>query len=61
MQNLSSEQQLNILAEFLSQEIERLRKMPEEEARKEAFKNLHSAGIIDENGNYTESYAPLED
>ena len=60
MANLSYAQQANILAEFIKNEIDRLDSLPKEEAKKEARQGLQRAGIIDENGEYTEPYVALE-
>ncbi len=60
MTNLSYGQQVNILADFIRNEIKRLDSLPKEEAKKEARQGLQRAGIIDENGEYTEPYIALE-
>jgi hypothetical protein len=49
-----SEQDYNILMEFLQ------RKLQERPTKEEALRNLQDAGIFDENGNYTEPYKDLE-
>ena len=57
--NLSANQQVELLTKIINDEIEILDSLPKDEAKKRALKNLYGAGIVDEDGNYTEPYKIL--
>ena len=57
--NLSANQQVELLTKIINDEIEILDSLPKDKAKKRALKNLYGAGIVDEDGNYTEPYKIL--
>lgn len=56
---LSFDQQADLLCKVMNRDIDRIKSLPADEARKEAHKTLMVAGIVDEQGRVTEPYAEL--
>jgi len=59
MTRLSYNQQADLLCKIMRRDIERIKSLPADEAKKEARETLMVAGIVDENGELTEPYAAL--
>ena len=59
MTRLSYNQQADLLCKIMQRDIERIKSLPADEAKKEARETLMVAGIVDENGELTEPYAAL--
>lgn len=59
MTRLSYGEQINVIAQILKEEIDKLNSLPADEAKKEARNGLRKVGIIDDEGNYTAPYVAL--
>lgn len=59
MSKLSYGEQADIISKILKMEIDRLKSLPVEEAKKEAHRGLMEIGFIDNDGNVTEPYVAL--
>ncbi len=59
MANLSYEDKMNLIASAFQERIQRLRSLPEDEAKKEAHDGLVRIGFIDNDGNITAPYVAL--
>ena len=46
----------DLLIQSMREELERIRSLSPEEARRDARENLHRIGLVDEHGNITERY-----
>ena len=56
---ISYGEQAEIISDVLRKEVERLKSLPRDEAKKEARKGLMKVGIVDSDGNFTAPYVAL--
>jgi hypothetical protein len=59
--NYRTAPQSAVLCDFIEKDLERIKSLPKEEAKKEAYDFLLSAGLIDKDGNLAEPYVALRE